>query len=77
MKTPSNLSAGTMTNPLGLPAPRQLVCSACGTEFSCGLSRDCWCAEESARLPMPAASDCLCRNCLRAMADQASRNAAG
>jgi hypothetical protein len=26
----------------------------------------CWCAEETARLPMPVAGeDCLCRDCLR------------
>jgi hypothetical protein len=26
----------------------------------------CWCAEETARLPMPVeGEDCLCRDCLR------------
>ncbi len=45
---------------------RQLVCAACGTEFTCGLSATCWCADETARLPIPnGAEDCLCRDCLR------------
>jgi hypothetical protein len=48
------------------PAARRLVCSGCGTEFGCDLSGNCWCAEETARLPMPVAGkDCLCRECLR------------
>ena len=34
--------------------------------FRCDLSGNCWCAEETAKLPMPAAGDdCLCRECLR------------
>lgn len=65
-----------MTNPkeitLTQPAPRRLACSRCGTEFGCGLSADCWCAEEAARLPMPVDhEDCLCRNCLREAAEAA------
>jgi hypothetical protein len=64
-----------MTNRSENPAPRRLACSACGTEFSCELSGACWCAEETAKLPMPADSgDCLCRECLRKMA--AAHNAA-
>jgi len=56
-----------MTNRLENPASRRLACSGCGTEFTCGLAGPCWCAEEAARLPMPAdtAEDCLCRDCLR------------
>jgi len=78
MKTDGEASAGTMTNPLENQEPRRISCSACGTDFTCSLSGACWCAEETARLPMPVASeDCLCRDCLRKMADQALRNAAG
>ncbi|MET0220025.1 MAG: hypothetical protein ABW213_05155 [Tardiphaga sp.] len=48
---------------------RRLTCSECGTEFGCDLSGHCWCAAESVRLPMPAkGGDCLCRDCLRALA---------
>lgn len=55
-----------MTNPLAAPAlPRRLACSGCGTEFSCDLSVTCWCAAETARLPMPTGNaDCLCPDCL-------------
>jgi len=67
-----------MTNRLETPAPRRVACTACGTEFSCSLSGDCWCAEETARLPMPLANeDCLCRECLRKLADDARRKVAG
>jgi hypothetical protein len=48
---------------------RRLTCSGCGIEFGCDLSGQCWCAEETAKLPMPTAGgDCLCRDCLRASA---------
>jgi HAD superfamily hydrolase (TIGR01509 family) len=63
-----------MTNPLAatVPVPRRLACARCGTEFGCTLSGDCWCGEESARLPLPTTgtgfADCLCRDCLRAIA---------
>jgi HAD superfamily hydrolase (TIGR01509 family) len=54
-----------------IPIPRRLACARCGTEFSCGLSRECWCGEETARLPLPKTgtgfADCLCRDCLRAI----------
>jgi len=67
-----------MTNRLENQEPRRIACSGCGTEFSCSLSGTCWCAEETIRLPMPIASeDCLCRDCLRKMADEARRSAAG
>ncbi|WP_225148085.1 MULTISPECIES: hypothetical protein [unclassified Bradyrhizobium] len=59
-----------MTNPKEMPsAPalaRRLTCSRCRSEFGCDLSGTCWCAEETAKLPMPLeGEDCLCRECLR------------
>ena len=67
-----------MTNSLGNQEPRRIACSACGTELTCSLTGSCWCAEEPARLPMPGTGeDCLCRACLRKMADEARRNAVG
>jgi hypothetical protein len=58
------------TEPVALS--RRLACSACGAEFGCDLSGQCWCAEESVKLPMPVAGgDCLCRDCLRALASSA------
>jgi hypothetical protein len=68
-----------MKNWLGSPlenlsqTARRLACSGCGTEFSCAQSGQCWCAAETAVLPMPAAGqDCLCRDCLRKAAPQRS-----
>jgi hypothetical protein len=69
----TEIEAVCMTNPTGadsLPGTispsRRLICSACGTEFGCDLSGNCWCAEEPAKLPMPTTGgDCLCRDCLR------------
>ncbi|WP_084305006.1 hypothetical protein [Bradyrhizobium sp. ARR65] len=50
-------------------AARRLLCSGCGTPFTCELSGQCWCGKETARLPMPAeGADCLCRDCLRKLA---------
>lgn len=67
-----------MTNALqnSIPTLRRLACAGCGTEFSCSLSGPCWCSEETARLPMPSSegSDCLCRECLRKMAERISPN---
>ncbi|WP_456744514.1 cysteine-rich CWC family protein [Bradyrhizobium sp. USDA 4354] len=65
-----------MTNPKEMPsAPafaRRLTCSRCGSEFGCDPSGNCWCAEETARLPMPIeGEDCLCRECLRKAAAEA------
>jgi hypothetical protein len=63
-----------MTNRKGYSSPRRLACSGCGTEFSCDPEGECWCKGETARLPMPlAGEDCLCRECLRQAAAQASR----
>ncbi|MDE2379311.1 cysteine-rich CWC family protein [Bradyrhizobium sp.] len=54
------------------PPSRQVVCSRCGTEFTCALEGPCWCSEETARLPMPSdGEDCLCRDCLRKAAEVA------
>ncbi|NLS68339.1 hypothetical protein BSN85_23295 [Bradyrhizobium brasilense] len=52
-------------------SPRQLACTACGSEFSCSLTGACWCCDESFRLPMPTdGGDCLCPACLRKLAEQ-------
>ncbi|MDT3685901.1 MAG: hypothetical protein RO009_12775 [Pseudorhodoplanes sp.] len=48
--------------------PRSLICAGCGETFTCSLGGGCWCDAEPVRLPLPAAGDCLCRNCLRARA---------
>jgi hypothetical protein len=45
-------------------------------EFSCDLHGPCWCGAEAINLPLPAPGqasvtgfdDCLCRDCLRAVA---------
>jgi len=67
-----------MTNRLEMPPSRNVVCSRCGTEFTCALSGPCWCAEEEVRLPMPLdCEDCLCRECLRKAAAAARQGAAG
>ncbi|PDT75902.1 cysteine-rich CWC family protein [Bradyrhizobium sp. C9] len=52
-------------------SPRQLACTACGSEFSCSLTGSCWCSDESFRLPIPVdGGDCLCPSCLRKLAEQ-------
>jgi ribosomal protein S14 len=62
----------TISKESALQEPRRLACSRCGTEFGCDLSGHCWCAEETARLPMPVkGEDCLCRECLRKAAAEA------
>jgi len=64
-----------MTNRKEYSSARRLACSRCGTEFSCNPEGRCWCKEETVSLPMPVAGeDCLCRDCLRKLADQALRN---
>jgi hypothetical protein len=46
-----------------------LRCTRCGAEFACDPQGECWCKDESVRLPMPkAAESCLCPKCLRALA---------
>jgi hypothetical protein len=60
-----------MTDSSAQASPRQLACTACGSEFSCSLTGSCWCFDESFRLPMPSADgDCLCPACLRKLAEQ-------
>jgi len=44
---------------------RRLTCQDCGADFTCSLGGGCWCDAEPARLPLPAAGDCLCPACLR------------
>ena len=63
--------------PLAAVSMRDVTCARCGTAFGCSLSGDCWCAEETAKLPVPArgeveGEDCLCRDCLRKAAASAS-----
>ena len=59
--------------PLQQPLPlRRLACARCGATFNCGTGGakgNCWCADEAARVPMPAAAseDCLCPACLRTL----------
>jgi len=59
--------------------PRPLTCARCGAAFECGSRQaSCWCADESFRLPMPAAGsseDCLCPACLRKASEHALRSA--
>ncbi len=47
-------------------------CSRCGASFGCNPAGECWCKDESIRLPMPASSaeSCLCPKCLKAVAEQ-------
>ncbi len=60
---------------------RQITCERCGAGFSCSVnSGACWCGEEPLRLPLPTPgqsqfSDCLCRDCLRAVAAEAEQGA--
>ncbi|MFY9955340.1 cysteine-rich CWC family protein [Bradyrhizobium sp.] len=62
-----------MTNRLEIRSSRRLACPACGTPFTCSPTGPCWCAEEAFRLAMPAGGEeCLCRDCLRKMAEQIS-----
>jgi primosomal protein N' len=66
-----------MTNRKGYSSARRLACSRCGTAFSCDPEGDCWCKEETIRLPMPIeGEDCLCRECLSKMVERAASAAA-
>ena len=63
------------TNPPKAGA-RQLACARCGMPFTCNLHGPCWCGEEAAKLPLPKPGtisatgfdDCICQDCLRAVA---------
>jgi hypothetical protein len=66
-----------MTNQKESANFRNLACSACGTVFACSRDEACWCMDETVRLPMPVedaseTQDCLCRDCLRRMAEQSA-----
>jgi hypothetical protein len=66
----------TNRNRLEKAASRRIACCRCGSEFTCGRGGACWCAEETARLPMPAdGEDCLCRECLRKMVAESAQAA--
>ena len=48
------------------------TCDRCGSRFSCGAEPGrpaCWCAELPHVMEMPAAGDCYCPDCLRAIID--------
>jgi hypothetical protein len=50
------------------------TCQRCNAVFGCGADADqCWCSEESFRMPLPKPgvsdfSDCLCPACLHTLA---------
>ncbi len=73
------LRGGTSANatPPLASTSRAMTCARCGAAFTCGLSAECWCAQEPARLPLPDQNhtDCLCRDCLRAEAAARSATA--
>lgn len=50
----------------------EIRCSRCGAAFGCDPAGNCWCKEESFRLPTPVsgAESCLCPKCLRAEAEK-------
>ena len=74
MKTGSSMVHLLMTNRTETATSRRLACSRCGTEFACDPGGNCWCADESFRLPMPLeGEDCLCPACLRKAADADKR----
>ncbi len=54
-----------------LPQAATIRCSQCGAAFGCDPAGDCWCKQETFRLPMPAsnAARCLCPKCLREAAE--------
>jgi hypothetical protein len=61
-----------MTNRLETTSSRRILCSRCGTEFTCTPEGPCWCKDETVRLPMPIeGEDCVCRECLRKAAQAA------
>ncbi|WP_174875868.1 cysteine-rich CWC family protein [Vogesella oryzae] len=60
---------------LAIPGtPRALECSRCGQPFHCGTGGQrggCWCADLPPLLPAEGASaDCMCPDCLQALADK-------
>jgi 1-acyl-sn-glycerol-3-phosphate acyltransferase len=76
LRPPMNAAATTAVAVPAANGIRALACARCGAAFTCDLSGQCWCATETARLPMPAeGEDCLCPACLRAAAAQAAQAA--
>ena len=76
------MSAATMSGERApaINAPRAFVCARCNAAFGCNPGGACWCMDEEFRLPMPAAgsgADCLCPDCLRALAASANARAFG
>jgi hypothetical protein len=61
--------------------PRQLACARCGEAFACNQGGPCWCGEVEVKFPLPKPgepsptgfADCLCCNCLQAVADAHAR----
>jgi hypothetical protein len=53
--------------------PASLRCTRCGAQFACDPAGDCWCKDETFRVPLPKteAESCLCPACLKAMASEA------
>lgn len=51
--------------------PATIRCTKCGAAFACEPAGECWCKDETIRLPLPAdgTASCLCPKCLRAMAE--------
>jgi hypothetical protein len=58
--------------------PRQLACARCGQAFACNVGGPCWCGQVEVKFPLPKPGepsptgfeDCLCRDCLQAVADE-------
>ena len=61
--------------------PRQLACARCGKSFACNVGGPCWCGEVEVMFPLPKSGepsptgfdDCICADCLRALADENAR----
>lgn len=50
------------------------TCPRCGGGFGCTVDGHCWCMDEPYRIPMPKPGEsqyegCLCKSCLRAVAE--------
>ena len=58
--------------PTPAPTAATIRCSKCDASFGCEPQGDCWCKDESFRLPMPTsnAESCLCPRCLREAAER-------
>jgi hypothetical protein len=83
-KSDSAKSDSAMSGSSAEPGMRHIACERCGAKFMCrpvGPGR-CWCGAETFQLPMPlpaeagAFADCLCRSCLREVAERLMRERA-